>query len=70
MQMFKDPSGKTSETRITKQVVTFTFMAVWAWLSVQKGEMIKVDPGVVAVILSLATGSAIKSFAENRKGQE
>lgn len=67
MQMFNDPNGKTSVTRVVFALVTLIFMGTWATISIKNGEMVPVDPGVLGVIFTLATGKSISSFAEHKK---
>ncbi|HID69602.1 MAG TPA: hypothetical protein EYP35_03880 [Desulfobacterales bacterium] len=64
IEMFNDPTGKTSISRLLYAFCVVVFMLTWAWNS--RDGMTPVDPawiGVLAVIAGQKTG---QSFAERK----
>ena len=64
--MFQDPFGKTSETRVLRFVVTVIFMVTWAALSIQRGYMVPISGSIVAIFGIISGQKGIQSFAEHK----
>ena len=66
--MFQDPSGKVSETRVLRFVVTVIFMVTWAVLSIERGYMVPISGSIVAIFGAISAQKGIQSFAEHKRG--
>ncbi len=61
---FQTPSGKMSSTRIEHFLVVVIFMVTWAVISVQRGYMIPVSGGIIAIFGIISGQRGVQYFAE------
>lgn len=61
---FRDHRGKTSWGRIAGSVILVVIFAVWATLSLRRGEWVAFDPFTSALVVGVYTTQAYKSVKE------
>ena len=66
MDFLKDTAGKISATRVAYLIIVGCVMAVWTINSVKAGTMLEIDPSTVGLLVGMAGGKAVQSFAEHR----
>ncbi len=66
LQMFNDPSGKLSFTRVTYGILIFVFMGTWAAVSIKHGELQSIQQEWIGIFLVFAGQKTGQSFAERK----
>jgi len=64
LDMFKDPSGKTSMQRVLLFMVVTAVMAVWLWISLSTKQFASFDIEQAILILGLFGMKTGQSFGE------
>ena len=67
LQIFNDPKGKTSTSRVVYAFVVVLFMTTWSVISIDAKAMVMIDPEWIGILAVLAGQKATQSFAENKK---
>jgi len=62
IQMFNDPTGKTSSSRLLYVFCVVVFMLVWAWNS--RDGLVKIDPEWIGIFAVMAGQKSSQAFAE------
>ncbi len=69
IEMFNDPKGKTSISRLLYAFCVVVFMLMWAWNS--RDGLTTIDPAWIGILGVIASQKMGQSFAEhkNQRGQ-
>lgn len=66
MKIFEDREGNKSSFRIVWSISILTIILVWGWTSISTNTL-QPWPLDALTTIGLFTGSAVKTFSENRK---
>jgi hypothetical protein len=65
MNFLQNAKGESSHTKLINLIISVCVIGVWVSLCWQKGEIVPIDPTILALIGVPTVGNSINKFIEN-----